>query len=132
MYGEEADLCLRANRAGHEVHFVRDSRTCHIGSMATGMKTWTRTPPYWFESRWYYYSKNYSRAYALSATALNVLGTSLWRVRRWLERKPNTDSNRFLRDLIAHDVAAVFRPTPKATIREMQSHPDPFLQPSVD
>lgn len=132
LYFEETDLCLRAHRAGYEVHFVRDSRTCHIGSVSTGMKTWRRTPGYWYESRWYYYSKNHGRAYAVGATLFNLMGTSLWRLRRLLERKPNTDADRFLRDLIAHDLRALFRPTPKASIRKMTALPQPVLQPSVD
>lgn len=132
LYFEETDLCLRAQRAGYEVHFVRESRTCHIGSVATGMKTWRRTPPYWFQSRWYYYSKNYGRAYAIAATVMNVFGTSLWRIRRWIERKPNTDANRFLRDMIAHDLSALFRPTPSTAIAKMTAPPKPILHPSVD
>lgn len=132
LYFEETDLCLRAYRAGEEVHFVRESRTCHIGSVATGMKTWRRTPPYWYESRWYYYTKNHGRAYAIAATVMNVSGTALWRLRRWIERKPNTDTHRFLRDMIAHDLSALFRPLPKTTIREMTALPHPVLQPSVE
>jgi GT2 family glycosyltransferase len=132
LYFEETDLCLRAHRAGHEVHFVRESRVCHIGSVSTGMGTWKRTPPYWYESRWYYYSKNYGRAYAIATTALNALGTSLWRLRRLIERKPNTDANRFIRDLIAHDAQALFRPTPDASIRAIGPRPNPTLQTSVD
>ncbi|PRY79892.1 glycosyltransferase family 2 protein [Marivita geojedonensis] len=132
LYFEETDLCLRAQRAGHEVHFVRESRVCHIGSVSTGMGSWKRTPPYWYESRWYFYSKNYGRAYAVAATVLNAVGTSLWRVRRMVERKPNTDSNRFIRDLISHDVQAFFRPTPNASIRAISPHPKTTLQTSVD
>ncbi|MGJ8603512.1 MAG: glycosyltransferase family 2 protein [Marivita sp.] len=132
LYFEETDLCLRAHRAGHEVHFVRESRVCHIGSVSTGMGTWKRTPSYWYESRWYYYSKNYSRAYAMAATILNAIGTTFWRLRRRIEGKPNTDANRFVRDLIAHDVQALFRPIPDASIRAIGLRPEPALQTSLD
>ncbi|MFP7569262.1 glycosyltransferase [Marivita sp. S2033] len=132
LYFEETDLCLRAQRAGYEVHFVRESRICHIGSVSTGMGTWRRTPSYWYESRWYYYSKNYGRAYAVAATVLNVLGTTLWRLRRAIERKPNTDAHRFIRDMIVHDAKAVFRRTPDAAIRPMTALVIPTLKPSVD
>jgi len=132
LYFEETDLCLRAHRAGHEVHFVRDSQICHIGSVSTGMSTWTRTPSYWYESRWYYYSKNYGRPYALAATGLNALGTSLWRIRRMIERKPNTDARRFVRDLLSHDLRAFFRPIPEAAIRAISRRPDTELKTSVD
>ena len=132
LYFEETDLCLRAQRAGYEVHFVKESRICHLGSVSTGMGTWTRTPAYWFESRWYYFSKNHGRGYAICATAVNVIGTALWRLRRWIERKPNTDANRFVRDLVAHDIKALFRRTPDASIRKMTALPTTPLQPSVD
>jgi GT2 family glycosyltransferase len=132
LYFEETDLCLRAHRAGFEVHFVRDSRVMHIGSVSTGMGSWKRTPSYWYDSRWYYYSKNYGRAYAFTATILNVFGTSLWRIRRQIERKPNTDANRFLRDMIAHDVKALFRPTPGASIQPMTAIAKTSLSTSVE
>ncbi|MCK0151701.1 glycosyltransferase family 2 protein [Marivita sp. S6314] len=128
LYFEETDLCLRAHRAGYEVHFVRASKVCHIGSVSTGMGTWKRTPRYWYESRWYYYSKNYGRLYAIAATSMNVIGTSLWRIRRWIERKPNTNANRFLRDLIRHDVQAVFRPTPETSIQTNTDLPEMHLR----
>ncbi|MFP7674733.1 glycosyltransferase family 2 protein [Marivita sp. S0852] len=132
LYFEETDLCLRAYRAGYEVHFVRESKVCHIGSVSTGMGTWARTPQYWYESRWYYYSKNYNRLYAIAATAMNVLGASLCRVRRWVERKPNTDAHRFLRDLIRHDVQALFRPTPPTSIQTITDLPATRLQTSAE
>ena len=132
LYFEETDLCLRAHRAGYQVHFVRESRVCHIGSVSTGMGTWTRTPTYWFQSRWYYFSKNHSRLYAIAATALHVLGTSLWRLRRVIEGKPITGSKHFLRDMISHDVRALLRPTPNATIRPIGLPADASLQTSVE
>lgn len=132
LYFEETDLCLRAHRAGHEVHFVRESRVCHIGSVSTGMSTWTRTPAYWYESRWYYFSKNHSRTYAIAATALNVLGTSMWRLRRFIEGKPITGAKHFLADLVAHDLRALVRPTPNATIRSIDLSSESSLQTSAE
>lgn len=132
LYFEETDLCLRAHRAGYEVHFVRESRTCHIGSVSTGMKTWKRIPGYWYESRWYYYTKNHGRIFAVGATLLNLAGTSVWRLRRFIERKPNTDAKRFMLDMIAHDTRALFRPTPRSSIQAMNASAKPVLQPSVD
>ncbi|MCR9108299.1 glycosyltransferase family 2 protein [Marivita sp. XM-24bin2] len=132
LYFEETDLCMRAHSAGNEVHFVRESRVCHIGSVSTGMGTWTRTPSYWYQSRWYYFSKTYGRFYAIAATALNVLGTTLWRVRRIIEGKPITGAKRFLRDLVAHDIRAFWRPTPDASVGAINRPPVPPLQTSVD
>jgi GT2 family glycosyltransferase len=132
LYFEETDLCLRAYRAGHEVHFVRESRVCHIGSVSTGMGTWKRTPAYWYQSRWYYFSKNHSRGYAIVATALNVIGTALWRLRRKIERKPAPSAEHFLKDMVAHDLRALLRPTPDATIRAIGVSSETSLQTSVD
>ncbi|MCR9155748.1 MAG: glycosyltransferase family 2 protein [Rhodobacteraceae bacterium] len=132
LYFEETDLCLRAQRAGHEVHFVRESRVCHIGSVSTGMGTWSRTPTYWYQSRWYYFSKNHGRTFAIVATALNVIGTSLWRLRRLIERKSAPSAQHFLKDLVSHDVRAFLRPTPDAAIRAIGVAPKTNLQTSVD
>lgn len=112
LYFEETDLCLRANRAGHEVHYIRESEVTHIGSVSTGMKKWTRTPSFWFDSRWHYFTKNHGRGYAALATLAHGLGGALWRLRMLLQRKPPADPPNFLRDLLIHDLRALPRPLP--------------------
>ena len=112
LYFEETDLCLRAARAAHETHYVRDSHVAHIGSVSTGMKTWDRIPGFWLDSRWHYFTKNHGRAYAAAATAMHALGGALWRIRRLLQRKDRADPPHFLRDLVFHDLKAMFRPLP--------------------
>ncbi|MDU8910811.1 glycosyltransferase family 2 protein [Aestuariicoccus sp. MJ-SS9] len=112
LYFEETDLCLRAARAGFETHYVRDSHVAHIGSVSTGMKTWARTPRFWFDSRWHYFTKNHGRAYAAAATLMHALGGTLWRLRRLVQKKPPADPPHFLRDLLQHDLSALFRPLP--------------------
>ena len=112
LYFEETDLCLRAARAGHATHYVRESRVAHIGSVSTGMKTWARVPGFWLDSRWHYFTKNHGRAHALGATALHALGGALWRIRRVVQRKPPADPPHFLRDLMFHDLRALLRPLP--------------------
>jgi GT2 family glycosyltransferase len=112
LYFEETDLCLRAARAGHETHYVRESRVAHIGSVSTGMKARARVPSFWLDSRWHYFTKSHGRAYAVAATALHALGAAVWRVRRVLQRKDPADPPHFLRDLLLHDLKAVFRPLP--------------------
>ncbi|MEC3861298.1 glycosyltransferase family 2 protein [Mesobacterium sp. TK19101] len=112
LYFEETDLSLRALRAGHETHFVRDSEVMHIGSVSTGMRQWTRIPVYWLDSRWHYYTKNHGRAYAVWATTLRLLGEGIWQVRRILQRKAAAGPDHFSRDLIAHHLKALFRPLP--------------------
>ncbi|WP_305970133.1 MULTISPECIES: glycosyltransferase family 2 protein [unclassified Mameliella] len=113
LYFEETDLCLRAARAGHETHYVRDSEVAHIGSVSTGMKTWQRIPGFWLDSRWHYFSKNHGRGYAALATLMHALGGGVWRLRMLLQRKPPADPAHFLRDLILHDTKALVRPLPE-------------------
>jgi len=112
LYFEETDLCLRAARAGHQTHYVRDSEVAHIGSVSTGMKRWTRIPGFWLDSRWHYFSKNHGRGYAALATAMHALGGAVWRLRVLLQGKRPADPPHFLRDLVIHDFKALFRPLP--------------------
>lgn len=112
LYFEETDLCLRAARAGHETHYVRDSEVAHIGSVSTGMKKWQRIPGFWLDSRWHYFSKNHGRGYAALATVMHALGGAFWRVRVLMQGKTPADPPHFLRDLVFHDFKALFRPLP--------------------
>lgn len=104
LYFEETDLCLRAQRAGWKAAYVHESRVSHIGSVSTGMKDWTRVPGYWFDSRWYYFSKNHGRLYAGLATVLHAAGAVLWRARGLIDAKARAQAGprRFVRDLLAH------------------------------
>lgn len=123
LYFEETDLCLRAARAGWRVDYVRDSEVAHIGSASTGMQDWARVPDYWFDSRYYYYAKNYGRFFALAATCAHVTGALLHKLRLAISGKPTGDRPAFLRTMIAHDLRAAFRPRPAATI--------PVLTPDI-
>lgn len=89
LYFEETDLCMRARRAGWETHYVRESAVTHIGSVSTGMKTWTRTPGYWFKLKTAIFHKKpwpalcrdsdpgpYRRGLALSRPVLGVRQTA--------------------------------------------------------
>ena len=106
LYFEETDLCRRAKLAGWPTVYLPDSRVMHIGSASTGMKTWKRKPGYWFDSRLHYFVKNHGRLYAGAATVAHVMGGLIWRFRALVQRKPQADPDRFLRDLIAHDLRA--------------------------
>jgi len=119
LYYEETDLCLRAARAGWDVRYEPRSEVVHIGSVSTGMKTWARTPPYWFASRRHYFTKNHGRFYAARATMARVLGAALWRLRWPLTRRPLGDPPHFLRDLLISSLGA-FLPSRRgrAALRE--------------
>ncbi|MBT9245748.1 glycosyltransferase family 2 protein [Gemmobacter fulvus] len=109
LYFEETDLCLRAARAGWPTDYVRQSEVTHIGSVSTGMKTWSRIPRFWLDSRRHYFTKNHGYAYAALATLAHVAGGVLWRARLLVQRKDRGDPPHFLRDLIVHSVAGAGR-----------------------
>ncbi|MEB8386039.1 glycosyltransferase family 2 protein [Rhodobacteraceae bacterium KMM 6894] len=109
LYFEETDLCLRAARAGWHAVYVPDSRVVHVGSVSTGMKTWRRTPGYWFDSRQHYFVKNHGALYAAGATVARATGAALWRLRVALSRKPLNDPPHFLRDLLTHAATSLLR-----------------------
>jgi len=106
LYFEETDLCLRAARAGWSTHYLPQSRVGHLGSASTGMKTWTRTPAYWFESRRHYFVKNHGRLYAAAATLSRIAGQAIWGLRRLATGQPPADPAHFLRDLVTHSLRA--------------------------
>ena len=112
LYFEETDLCLRAQRAGFRVVYVRDSEVAHIGSVSTGMKEWQRVPGYWFDSRLHYFVKNHGAGYAVLASLAHVTGGLLHRLRSLLTGRRPADPPHFLRSLVQHDLAALFRPRP--------------------
>lgn len=109
LYYEETELCHRAARAGWKTYYVPDSRVVHVGSASTGLKTWTRTPRYWFDSRMHYFTKVHGRAYAFMATLARLAGGMIWQVRRVVQRKPMADPPYFLRDLMAHALGLLAR-----------------------
>ncbi|MBI6630198.1 glycosyltransferase family 2 protein [Pontibaca salina] len=112
LYFEETELCHRAARAGWECWYVPDSQVVHIGSVSTGMKTWRRTPPYWFDSRQHYFTKSHGHVYWAAATLAHIAGGTIWRLRRLLSRAPLGEPPRFMRDLIAHGTKNLIRRTP--------------------
>ncbi|MGH1577972.1 MAG: glycosyltransferase family 2 protein [Planktotalea sp.] len=119
LYFEETDLCRRAKLAGWPTVFVRESEVTHIGSVSTGMKTWARMPQYWFNSRAHYFRKNHGWLYAVVAVKAHVIGGLLWRARRVLQGKPQADPDRFLRDLIVHDMRDLTRPRRRPSVSKL-------------
>ena len=81
LYFEETDLCRRCAEAGHAVHYVAESRVMHLGSVSTGMSTWSQVPDYWFDSRWRYFEARGGRRAAAGATLAHLAGAALGRVK---------------------------------------------------
>lgn len=109
LYFEETDLCLRARRAGWSARYVKESRIMHIGSVSTGMKNWKRIPGYWFDSRLWYYTKNYGALYAALVTLAFVAGTVLLRTRQFLSGRRDNGPERFLGDLVSHALRSLWQ-----------------------
>jgi N-acetylglucosaminyl-diphospho-decaprenol L-rhamnosyltransferase len=108
LYFEEVDFCLRARRAGWRCWYVPASRVVHLVGSATGVSETRRKPPrrpaYWFDSRRRYFIKNFGPLHAAAADAAWLLGYSLWRVRRLIQRKPDLDPPRLGRDFVRNSV----------------------------
>ncbi|MFC3614315.1 glycosyltransferase family 2 protein [Lutimaribacter marinistellae] len=119
LYYEETDLCRRALQAGWSTYYLPASRVVHIGSASTGMKTWSRTPGYFFDSRLYYLAKHHGRGYAAMATIAALGGGVLWRLRRLVGNKPQVDPDRHWRDMARHSLGALFRPRRSAARSEL-------------
>jgi N-acetylglucosaminyl-diphospho-decaprenol L-rhamnosyltransferase len=106
-YFDDVDVCLRAKRAGWETWFVPESRVTHLGGATTGIKrgqSESRQPSYWFEARRRYFLKNYGPLYVALVDAAYLSGLALWRLRRYLQRKPDTDPPYLLTDSIRHSI----------------------------
>lgn len=110
LYFEETDLCRRARLAGWPTDYVIESSVTHIGSVSTGMKTWSRMPGYWFDSRLHYFRKNHGRGGALLATLAHLAGGAIWRARCLVQRRDQSDPPHFLRDLARHHFGAAIAP----------------------
>lgn len=123
LYYEETDLCRRASEAGWHTIYVPASEVVHVGSVSTGMKTWARTPDYWFASRRHYFTKSHGRTYAATATLARIVGAAIWRLRVAVSDKPLGDPPHFLRDLIATSLRQLFRRAPAPNVATM---PRPF------
>lgn len=106
LYFEEVDYCLAINRCGYKVVYAPSSRVIHHVGAATGIsdsrKKAPRRPTYWFESRQRFFQKNYGFGRTLVADAFWILAYSSYLARNMVQKKPDLDPPRFLRDFIKH------------------------------
>jgi hypothetical protein len=108
MYYEEVDFCLQARKAGWNCWYVPQSRVVHLVGQSSGVtdrkRAPKRRPQYWFDSRRRYFVKNYGWLYAAIADIAWALGFALWRIRRVIQRKPDSDPPQFLQDFLWNSV----------------------------
>jgi GT2 family glycosyltransferase len=107
MYFEEVDFCQRALRAGWPCWYVPASRVVHLVGQSSGVTKAgaerKRRPRYWFEARRRYFLANHGRVATLAADVLYTLGFASYRVRRLVQRKPDTDPRLMLWDFIRYN-----------------------------
>ncbi len=115
-YFDDPDICLRALRAGWPTWYVPSSRVVHLVGQTTGVSRAAtlereappprpkRRPSYWFQARRHYFLKNFGPWHTLVADAAWLIGFSLWRVRRILQRKHDPDPHHMLWDSLRHSV----------------------------
>jgi N-acetylglucosaminyl-diphospho-decaprenol L-rhamnosyltransferase len=105
-YFDDIDFCMNAKRAGWPTWYVPESRITHFGGGSTGVaaRIQKRRPPYWFQARRRFFLKNYGRPYTALADAAFLAGFALWRLRRAVQRKPDTDPPAMLADSLRNSV----------------------------
>ncbi|MEI8197801.1 MAG: glycosyltransferase family 2 protein [Phycisphaerae bacterium] len=120
VYFEEVDFCLRARRAhgaggaaagggmaaGWRCWYVPASRVVHLVGMSSHVNNPDmvpkRRPRYWFDARKRFYQKNYGLIVWLLADLAWMAGWVIFRIRRWLQRRPTNDPPWFLWDFIRY------------------------------
>lgn len=112
LYFEEVDLFYRANQQGFQCWINPASQVYHMAGASTGIasgrKATKRRPQYWFDSRRYFYCKNFGRSYFALCDIAAMAGLSLWKARIILQRKEDNDPPFLLNDLARN---SVFLPT---------------------
>ncbi len=106
MYFEEVAFCRDAALAGFERWYVPRSRVVHLVGQASGISgtVTKRKPAYWFESRHRYLVTQLGGVRAMLADAAWLGGFSLWRLRRWVQRKPDYDPQHLLVDSFRYSI----------------------------
>lgn len=95
LYFEEVDLFFRARQQGFTCWCNPASQVYHFAGASTGIshsrKATKPRPQYWFDSRRYFYCKNFGRAYFMLCDLAALSGLAVWQLRVRLQRKDNSD-----------------------------------------
>lgn len=112
LYFEEADLCLRARKAGWKIWFVPESRIIHLEGASTGIRNIVRRRPrYWYDSRRRYFVKHFGVHGLILADALWAVGRTSLTLRRMLRLGSGgneQDPKWFALDLLWGDSRSLF------------------------
>jgi GT2 family glycosyltransferase len=102
-YFDDIDFCMQARKAGWPTWYVPESRVIHLVGCSTKISDPTkggvkRRPRYWYQARTRFFVKNYGAVYAALADLAFLSGFALWRLRRRLQGRPDTDPQHMLLD----------------------------------
>src|SRR5690606_36121347 len=107
MYFEEVDFCRRAENAGWSCWYEPESRVVHLVGKSSGIgdsdRPRRRMPGYWFESRRRYFRAHLGPVRRTLADLAWASGFGLYRLRSWIQRKPDTTPDRLLGDFLRHN-----------------------------
>jgi N-acetylglucosaminyl-diphospho-decaprenol L-rhamnosyltransferase len=108
LYFEEVDFCLMAHRAGWPCWYVPASQVVHFVGQSSGVtdtkRAPKRRPTYWFDSRRRFFVKNYGWGYAILTEICWASSFAIWRLRRAIQQKPDTDPPQLLSDFLLNSV----------------------------
>lgn len=117
LYFEEVDLFYRAKQAGFQSWSYPESVIYHISGASTGINKKNTTeikprPSYWFESRSYFYQKNFGPLYAFWVDVSFTAGQILFRFKNLVTRRRSHEPPGLLRGIFRHNVV-IHKATPQ-------------------
>jgi N-acetylglucosaminyl-diphospho-decaprenol L-rhamnosyltransferase len=110
LYFEEVDFFQRAAKAGWQTWYVPESVVMHIEGASTGIKSTSRRPAYWYNSRRRYFVKHYGVSGLIIADLLLSIGRLSFWLRRLLKLGAQgklQDPMWFMFDLLRSDIRAI-------------------------
>ncbi len=98
MYFEDTDFCYRARKAGWNILYNPEARVVHLRGKSSPLKSLMaaqkRLPRYFYESRSYYFYKNFGRLGLCAANVFWVSGWLLAMLRTLVDRKFESPSSK--------------------------------------
>lgn len=111
LYFEETDFMGLAARKNWPTWFVHTSLVVHFAGQSTGLRNGQTggkpMPKYWFDSWRRYFTKNHGKAYALTACFAWLTGISLYRLHRFLRRRPASVPPKIISNFVTYCVTPI-------------------------